>query len=358
MIIEIDILLWSEAYSVLLKSELEEHDISGMHKIYDKWSSIARESFESRDDSAEFGNVNHIIFAGMGGSGTIGDVFAAILSKTKIHVNVVKGYLLPNTVNSETLVVVTSVSGNTAEALASLEAAHKTRCKIIAFSSGGKMQKYCTRNNIEHRIITQYHSPRASFTSYLYSMLRVLYSTLAIDREYIVDSLSELDDLKESVGSLNLTDTNPSLALASWITGNPMIYYPFGLQSAAVRFKNSLQENAKKHAFTEDVIEASHNGVMAWERQSNVQPVIIRGQDDYFRTKERWEIIKEYFVQNQIEYREIVSVKKNILSKLVNLIYILDYTTIYLAALNRVDPSPVNSIDFIKDKEVERRVAK
>ncbi len=70
------------------------------------------------------------------------------------------------------------------------------------------------------------------------------------------------------------------------------------------------------------------------------------------------EIIKEYFVQNQIDYRKIISVKKNILFKLVNLIYILDYTTIYLAALNRVDPSPVNSIDFIKDKEVERRVAK
>jgi len=30
----------------------------------------------------------------MGGSGAIGDVFSSILSKTNIHVNVVKGYLL------------------------------------------------------------------------------------------------------------------------------------------------------------------------------------------------------------------------------------------------------------------------
>ena len=33
------------------------------------------------------------------------------------------------------------------------------------------------------------------------------------------------------------------------------MYYPWGLQSAAIRFKNSLQENSKIHVITEDVIE-------------------------------------------------------------------------------------------------------
>ena len=42
-----------------------------------------------------------------------------------------------------------------------------------------------------------------------------------------------------------------------------MIYYPWGLQSAAIRFKNSLQENSKIHAITEDVIEACHNDIVA-----------------------------------------------------------------------------------------------
>ncbi len=89
---------------------------------------------------------------------------------------------------------------------------------------------------------------------------------------------------------------------------------------------------------------------MSWEGESNIQSIIIRGQDDYFKTKERWDIIKEYFNQNNIEYKEIISVKKNILTKLINLTYILDYSTIYLAILNKMDPSPANSIDFIKSK--------
>ncbi|MCH6586118.1 MAG: glucose-6-phosphate isomerase, partial [Thaumarchaeota archaeon] len=76
-----------------------------MYKVYDRWPEIARESFESDQDSVNFDGINHIVFAGMGGSGAIGDMFASILSKTKIHVNVVKGYLLPKTVDSNTLVV-------------------------------------------------------------------------------------------------------------------------------------------------------------------------------------------------------------------------------------------------------------
>jgi len=92
---------------------LEKYDTSNMHDVYDKWPQIAKESFETNYETVDFGSVNHIVFSGMGGSGALGDILSAVLSKTHIHVSVVKGYLLPKTVNSDTLVVTTSVSGNT-----------------------------------------------------------------------------------------------------------------------------------------------------------------------------------------------------------------------------------------------------
>ena len=321
-----------------------------MHKVYDRWSEIARESFESNQNSIDFNNVNHIVFAGVGGSGAIGDVFFSILSKTKIHVNVVKGYILPQTVDSNTLVVAISVSGNTAETMSVLDSANKLGSKIIAFSSGGKMQKYCTKNKIEYRTVPQYHSPRASFTVYLYTMLKALHSTLDIKEQDIMQSISELEKLHKSICSSNLTDENSSLNLAEWISDIPMIYYPFGLQAAAIRFKNSLQENAKTHAMAEDLIEACHNGIVSWEQKSNVIPILLQGKDDYIKTKERWEILKEYFKKNNIEFYEIHSVEEGILSKIINLIYLLDYSTIYRAVLMKVDPSPIKSIDFIKSR--------
>ena len=95
--------------------ELEKIDSKKMFKVYDIWPDISKESYEQEFSKPEFNDIDHIVFAGMGGSGTIGDVFSSILSKNDIHTSVVKGYLLPKTVDENTLVVVTSVSGNTQE---------------------------------------------------------------------------------------------------------------------------------------------------------------------------------------------------------------------------------------------------
>jgi len=331
-------------------STLEKYDSQKLYAIYDKWPEIAKKSFESKHNEIKFEGIKHIVFVGMGGSGAIGNVFASILSKSRIHINVVKGYVLPRTVSSNTLVVIISVSGNTVETLSVIKSAQKLNCKIITFSSGGELSKYCEKENIQNVKISKIHSPRASFTNYLYTMLKVLHSTLKIKQEDILESIVNLEKIRKKINSSNLTNDNPSLNLAKWITGIPMIYYPSGLQSASVRFKNSLQENAKMHVFSEDIIEACHNGIVAWEIKSDVQPILIQGQDDNIKTKERWVIVKEFFKQHDIEFKEIISVNGSITSKIINLIYLLDYSTIYKSILNEIDPTPVNSIEFIKNK--------
>ena len=167
---------------MLTVSDLEKYDPGGMYKIYDQWPQIAKESYESNYDVIKFDHIDHIVFAGMGGSGAIGDLFSAILSKTNVHVSVVKGYTLPKTVDKNTLVVTTSVSGNTVETLTILAEAEKLDCKLIAFSSGGKMEDFCKKNNVNFRKINLIHSPRTSFVIFTYSILKVLNSTLPIEK--------------------------------------------------------------------------------------------------------------------------------------------------------------------------------
>jgi glucose/mannose-6-phosphate isomerase len=329
---------------------LKKYDVSGMYKVYDAWPEIARESYLSSQDLVDFNHIDHVVFAGMGGSGAIGDILSAILSKTNIHVATVKGYHLPDIVDSKTLVVATSISGNTVETQAVLQAARKKRCSLIAFSSGGSMQDCCLRHKIEHRNISQIHSPRASFPRFLYTILKILGPVLPVKQSDVLNSIEELKKTNSKISSENLNEKNPALNLAQWIRRIPVIYYPFGLQASAVRFKNSLQENAKRHAMMEDVIEACHNNIVSWEKKDNVQPILLEGTDDYIKTKQRWKILKEYFQIKKIDYREVHSVTGSIISKLINLIYLLDYSTIYLASLSKVDPSPTKSIDFIKDK--------
>ena len=331
-------------------SDIQRYDSKKMYEAYDYWPKLAKEYYEKDFPKLEIDDVDHIVFAGMGGSGTIGDIISSILSKTNIHVNVVKGYLLPKTVDSNTLVVATSISGNTDEVLSILKNSENSKAKFISFSSDGNLEKISIENNIKHVKISQSHSPRASLPSFLYSILNVLENVIPIKKNDIVESISKLEKTQKLISSSNLNEKNPSLSLANWIKNIPIIYYPLGLHAAAIRFKNSLQENAKVHAISEDVIEACHNGIVAWENKTSVQPILIQGHDDYIKTKERWKIFKEFLQSRQIDFKEVNSDEGNILSKIMYLIYLLDYSTIYHAIESKIDPTPVKSIEFIKKR--------
>lgn len=332
------------------QASLEKIDSKGMHKVYDRWPEIAKENYFSDLSQIEFTICPHIVFAGMGGSGAIGDIFSAILSKTSTHVTVVKGYHLPKTVTNDSVVVVISISGNTVETISMLENAIKINSKIIVFSDGGKMKGICNRKNIPHRNIKKYHSPRASFTSFLYSMLHVLKPIIPIEEKDIIESIEELENISKKINSKNISKENPAIQISEWIKDTPVIYYPWGLEPVAIRFKNSLQENSKIQAVIEDVIESCHNGIVTWDKQNDFQPILIRGQKDYDKTKERWEILKEFFSEKNIKFKEITSENGNILTKIICLIYLLDYVSIYLAIKLEIDPTPVNAIEYIKNK--------
>ena len=124
-------------------NDLLKIDTKNMYKTYDDWPNIAKESFEEKFKKIDIKDIDHIVFAGMGGSGSIGDTVEAILSKKNIHVSLSKGYVLPKTVDSKTLVIATSVSGNTAEVLEIVKNIKKTDATGIGFSSGGKLESLC-----------------------------------------------------------------------------------------------------------------------------------------------------------------------------------------------------------------------
>ena len=63
--------------------KLKKYDTEKMYEINDKWPEVSKEAYESQHEDSSLDPTNHIVFAGIGGSGAIGDIFSAILSKTK-----------------------------------------------------------------------------------------------------------------------------------------------------------------------------------------------------------------------------------------------------------------------------------
>ena len=330
--------------------DLQEFDVKKMYETYDKWPEIARESYKKTQVNSSYNEVNRIAVCGMGGSGALGDFIASILSKEKIHVSVIKGYTLPANVDKDTLLIAISISGDTKETLSALKQGYETGCKTIAFSSGGKMKEYCEKRKIDFYELEMINSPRVSFVNFLFPVLKILENIVKIKENDMKNTLVSLEETKKNIWSENLSSSNKALELAEWLEPTSVIYYPYGLKAAAIRFKNSLQENSKMHVINEDLIEACHNGIVAWEQSSTSKPIFIRGKDDHPQTKRRWDILKEYFNDKNISFKEVVSEEDSIFSKLINLIYVLDYTSIYKATLLKMDPTPVKSIDFIKER--------
>ena len=151
----------------------------------------------------------------------------------------------------------------------------KSNAKFVTFSSGGKLQELSQKNHTLHYNISERHSPRASFLTFLYSIINVLEDVLPLKRVDVMESLQKLAEIKNEINFSNLNQKNNALELAKWISGIPLMYYPLGLHAAAVRFKNSMQENAKTHTIIENVVEASHNGIVAWEKSTKVQPIPV-----------------------------------------------------------------------------------
>ena len=334
-------------------------DTQNMHATYDIWPQIARRAYEMQSEppASYDENIDHIVFAGMGGSGAIGDLFAAVLSKTDMHVTVTKGYEIPNTINSNTLVIATSVSGNTLETISMLDAAAtRTKAHTMAVSTGGRIVEVCRNRGIRHVKTDKNHSPRASFVGVMFSMLKILEEILPLHKGDVEEAIGRLEQMHAKISSQNINaPDNVAQNIAERIGTIPLIYYPFGLQAAAIRFKNDLQENAKMHAIVEDVLESCHNGIVAWENplgggERDVSPVMITGSDDHPKTKQRWQILKEYFMSQGITYEEMHSGSGGILAKLVGLIYWADYASIYRAIINGTDPTPIKSIEFVKER--------
>ena len=83
-------------------------------------------------------------------------------------------------------------------------------------------------------------------------------------------------------------------------------------------------------------------------KKAKVTPIIISGPYDYHKTKKVWEKFKIFLKDHDIIYYQINAINGSILTKLLHLIYLSDYASIYFSILTKTDHSPVEPIKYFK----------
>ena len=304
----------------------------------------------------QYGDVRNIVVAGMGGSAIGGDLASALLQEElKVPMQVHRDYGLPGFVGRDTLVIASSYSGNTEETLTGLEEAKRRGAKVLCLTTGGRVAELARANGWPLVTFTYAAQPRAALGYSLGLVLGVL-GRLGFTRDLGADveaALAEVAKLEERVHEGARTNDAKKLAIA--LAGRIPFVYGVGVMGVmARRVKGQFNENAKNWAAFDVMPELNHNAVVGFPEppvaKEALAVLFLRSERDNPRHQVRWDVTRELLDRAGITHHTLRFTGASALSEVLQLTYFTDHVTFYAALLNRADPSPVTSIDHLKQR--------
>jgi len=316
---------------------------------------------ESINLKNKYSDINKIIVAGMGGSAIGGDVvYSLVGDEIKIPYFVIRGYNLPAWVDSTTLVICSSYSGNTEETIEILEKAKSVRAKICAITTGGRLEQLCEKHNFDWVMIPSGLQPRAALAFSFIPVLFVLLKLNVISNnflEWLVSSSNLIKQNRKIYSKQN--DDNAAWALAKKIYNKiPIIYADSdSLNTLAVRLKGQICENGKILAYHNTFPEMNHNEIVGWEKNSELfkSYFIIWLCDKKMneRNKVRQQIVMNMLNKIGVDQFKLEVTGNNFEERFLLLIHYGDWLSYWCAILHKTDPSPVKNINILKNKLLE-----
>lgn len=311
-----------------------------------------------------------IVVAGMGGSAIGGEVLKDwARDKMTVPIEVCREYHLPAYADKNTLVFITSYSGETEETLSVFLEAYKRKCMIIPISSGGVLKEFADRFGIPHLLVPSGMAPRATLP-YLFMPLLAISQQIGLAAN-VGPEFSETFGILKNVSSENSPEkplnNNLSKTLASSIDGTIPTVYGFGFYRAvAQRLKTQFNENSKNPAKWEYFPELNHNEIVGWEKAREFAKwftiIFIRDAEEPKEIMHRIEFTQEIVHKQKIKLFEVWSRGESSLAKMSSVICIGDFASVYLAVLRGVDPTPVNTISMLKERlkrtEVKEKIVR
>ena len=307
---------------------------------------------------ADYSKVDKVIILGMGGSAIGGDLVSSLAaSEAKIPILVNRDYGLPAFVDDKTLVIASSYSGNTEETLSSFEQALETDAKKLVITTGGKLKAMAEERNIPVSIINYKAQPRAALGFSFLPILCFLQKLgfLSDKSSDVAEMVRVLQELSQKIDEKVPLSHNPAKQLAERLHGCLSVVYGSGIVTeVAHRWKTQINENSKAWAFYEVFPELNHNAVVGYplpqELTSKIKVVMLRSPYLNQRVQLRYKVTCELLGKAGVEYEFVDGEGSSPLSQMMSLILFGDYASYYLAILYRIDPSPVEVINYLKEQ--------
>ncbi len=342
--------------------DLIKHDSHDILSAIDAQPAQLRLSFAdgmTQDVTSNWGaGLKNVVLAGMGGSALAADVIRNWLgARLLVPFEIVRGYSLPGYVGPETLVVISSYSGNTEETLAALQDAKKRSARIVIMTAGGTLLDQARDTNSMLLELPEVSQPRLSVFAGVKALACLLEDarlTEGVDlRRELLDVADWLDIEKSAFNMDNTEGENMAVDLAEKLVGKPVVVYSgMSLRAAAYKWKIDINENAKQLAWCNVFSELNHNEMQGWlfPEQKPVTSVVLHSNLEFARINKRIEVMRDVLESHGYEPEIVEARGTTALQQLLWTILLGDYVSAYLGMMNGIDPTPVDLVEDFKQK--------
>lgn len=292
-------------------------------------------------------NIQTVLVTGLGGSGIGGTILSELVADTcKVPILVNKDYFLPEFVNENTLVIVSSYSGNTEETLNAMQEAIAKKAQIVAITSGGKVLELARQHQFDFIEIPGGQPPRSCIGYSLLQLIKVLVAKNLANPALFADVDSSIALLDKENATIKAEAQQIAEKLLNKI---PVIYSLGTCEGTVVRFRQQINENSKMLCWHHTLPEMNHNELVGWTtRNDSLAVVTFHTSFDYDRTKKRYEVCRPLFEKYAASVTDITAKGQSKLEQFLYLIHIGDWISCFLADLRGIDPVEVNVIDRLK----------
>jgi len=309
----------------------------------------------------------NIIVCGMGGSALGAHLIKSVYKNDlKTPLSIVNGYHLPGFANKNTLVILSSYSGNTEEVISCADEAKKKKCKIAVIASGGKLATLSKKEKYPALIFTTNNNPCGSPRMGLgYSIVGQIYlfSKLGL----LKVKTEKLKKIPELIGELNkkfgvkvksiLKDVaEKTKGKSMWFVGAEH------LGGSAHIAANQMNENAKRFAGYFLIPELNHHLMEGMinpkSNKDNLLFVFLESDLYSDNFKKRFILTKEILKMNKINFVSIKAKEKSALEQTVEILIMSSYLSFYSAMVEGIDPTAIPFVDYLKAKLVSNKAIK
>ena len=332
------------------KIKIKKYDNGDMYNVLKKFPHQIEETLDNYKNISNFNNkFSNIIICGMGGSAISGDLLRTLVyNELSIPIFINRDYSIPKWVSLDTLIILSSYSGNTEEVISCYNECLILGNKPIVISSGGYLLQEAEKHHFSFIKMPPGHMPRAAL-GYSITSLLLLLNNLGVIEFNIKDLRAVVKQLKQDA-TLYVKNQNNAIELAKKIHNKfCLIYTSLTMEIIGLRFRAQLAENAKILSSHFTFPEHNHNEIEGFENIliHNLAIIWIHDINNHSQISKRMKLtsnmIGKNILQEKIDFKG-----KNYVNRIMRTIYFLDWVSFYAAIYNNIDPSPVDKISELK----------